>query len=488
MNTESFESDTLAVIDLQQLPVSEEEVPPEQQHCEKEWSPNLGQEVKEEQEELRTSQVEEQLQGLEEDFIFSSAFVKSDNDQDPSQSSDLHQTQSVENRQRDPVPCTSTEQINTETDEENSVSDPTSDSRPLSAANPQCSAAQIENNAYQRERGGPQSLGLMGIQTVKGQWSCFSTNEGRISMELSHLKSPSSVIQSPALPLCYCKVCGKSFISMISLVTHMTIHIMDEDHLCGVCGKHFDSTESMQEHLQTHIDTRFSCHVCSKRFTVNTELIMHMAIHEGDKSFKCSYCGKCFSNRSNMNKHIRSHTGEKPYQCPHCGKGFSSSSNLKVHIKSHTGEKPYPCRFCGKRFIQKAHMELHVKIHTGEKPHSCDVCGKCFLRGSDMKVHMRRHTGEKPLNCSFCERNFAACASLTVHMRTHTEEKSYVCPVCRKCYISSSALGTHKKSHTENRVNISIGAMVGANASIRRSPYKGTVTQEEVKVAFLKTT
>ncbi|XP_071207943.1 zinc finger protein 70-like isoform X2 [Salvelinus alpinus] len=447
--------------DLQQLPVSEEEVPPEQQHFEKEWSPNLGQEVKEEQEELRTNQGKEQLQRLEEDFIFSSAFVKSDNDQDPSQSSDLHQTQSVENRQRDPVPCTSTEQINTETDEENSVSDPTSDSRPLSAANPQCSAAQIENNdAYQRERGGPQSLGLMGIQTVKGQWSCFSTNEGRVSMELSHLKSPSSVIQSPALPLCYCKVCGKSFISMISLVTLMTIHMTDEDHLCGVCGKHFDSTESMQEHLQTHIDTRFSCHVCSKRFTVNTELIMHMAIHEGDKSFKCSYCGKCFSNRSNMNKHIRSHTGEKLYQCPHCGKGFSSSSNLKVHIKSHTGEKSYPCRFCGKRFIQKAHMELHVRIHTGEKPHSCDVCGKCFLHGSDMKVHMRRHTGEK----------------------------SYVCPVCRKCYISSSALGTHKKSHTENRVNISIGAMVGANASIRRSPYKGTVTLEKVKVAFLKTT
>ncbi|XP_029566051.1 uncharacterized protein LOC115159991 isoform X2 [Salmo trutta] len=86
--------------DLQQLPVSEDEVPPEQQHCEKEWSPNLGQEVKEEQEELRTNQGEEQLQGLEEDFIFSSAFVKSDNDQDPSQSSDLHQTQSVENRQR----------------------------------------------------------------------------------------------------------------------------------------------------------------------------------------------------------------------------------------------------------------------------------------------------------------------------------------------------------------------------------------------------
>ncbi|KAK6309160.1 hypothetical protein J4Q44_G00206230 [Coregonus suidteri] len=52
--------------DLQQLTlsVSEVEVPPEQQHCEQEWSPSLGQEdpeptqIKEEQEELRTRQEE----------------------------------------------------------------------------------------------------------------------------------------------------------------------------------------------------------------------------------------------------------------------------------------------------------------------------------------------------------------------------------------------------------------------------------------------
>ncbi|KAL0970687.1 hypothetical protein UPYG_G00245720, partial [Umbra pygmaea] len=49
-------------IDSIQLSLSEEEVPPEQQHCEQEWSPSLGQEdpeptqIKEEQEELRTRQ------------------------------------------------------------------------------------------------------------------------------------------------------------------------------------------------------------------------------------------------------------------------------------------------------------------------------------------------------------------------------------------------------------------------------------------------
>ncbi|XP_014012216.2 uncharacterized protein [Salmo salar] len=96
----------LCRIDSLQLSVSEEEVPPEQQHCEQEWSPSLGQEdpetiqIKEEQEEVRTSQEEEQRQGVEPDimkFIFSPSCVKSECDQED-------QTQTVENRERDSKP------------------------------------------------------------------------------------------------------------------------------------------------------------------------------------------------------------------------------------------------------------------------------------------------------------------------------------------------------------------------------------------------
>uniref|UniRef100_A0A673X122 Zinc finger and SCAN domain-containing protein 22-like n=1 Tax=Salmo trutta TaxID=8032 RepID=A0A673X122_SALTR len=81
----------LCRIESLQLSVSEEEVPPEQQ----EWSPSLGQkdpettQIKEEQEEVRTSQQEEQLQGVEPDiieFIFTPPCVKSECDQeDPRQ-------------------------------------------------------------------------------------------------------------------------------------------------------------------------------------------------------------------------------------------------------------------------------------------------------------------------------------------------------------------------------------------------------------------
>ncbi|XP_064878953.1 uncharacterized protein LOC135573617 [Oncorhynchus nerka] len=118
------------------LPVSEEELPHEQQHCEQERSPSLGQEdpeptqIKEEEEELRTSQEEDHPQGLEPDTkdILIPACVKSDYEQEPPLPSHLDQT--LENRERDSLPTNTTEQIKTEPDgEDYSVSEPTRDSQ-----------------------------------------------------------------------------------------------------------------------------------------------------------------------------------------------------------------------------------------------------------------------------------------------------------------------------------------------------------------------
>ncbi|XP_034401558.1 uncharacterized protein LOC117739324 isoform X2 [Cyclopterus lumpus] len=86
--------------DVQQLVVVKQEVPFEQQ----DWSSSLDQEdtdpphIKEEQEELWTSQEGEQLQGLEEAgirFPFTSFTVKSEDDEEEeeAQSSQLHQRQ-----------------------------------------------------------------------------------------------------------------------------------------------------------------------------------------------------------------------------------------------------------------------------------------------------------------------------------------------------------------------------------------------------------
>ncbi|XP_035645553.1 zinc finger protein with KRAB and SCAN domains 8-like [Oncorhynchus keta] len=363
--------------DLQQLTfrVSEEEVHPDQQKCVQEWSPSLGQEdpeftqIKEEQEEPRTSQWEEQLQGLEDDTkdsIFIPACVKGDCDENPTLHSYLYHGQNEVNGERVSLPSTSTKPINTEPYEEDYlVSELTSDSHTLAAVD--CSAVQRENSATVNgmESGVPQSGFKRGKSnktwTVKRQ-SSRANNKGRNSTKSSILKSPSQSHNAP----CHCKVCGMSFHYMGSLVNHVQTHTMDKEHPCGVCGKCIESTESMKDHLQIHSAAKFSCKVCSKCFTRNSKLTVHM----------------------------RTHTGEKPHHCRDCGHRFSTGSHLRVHMRTHTGEKPYVCPDCGIGFFQSEHLKAHIRIHTGEKPYHCRFCDKCFRTGTNLTGHMRTHRGE----------------------------------------------------------------------------------------------
>ncbi|XP_039665035.1 zinc finger and SCAN domain-containing protein 12-like [Perca fluviatilis] len=313
--------------DVQQLSVVKAEVPPEQQ----EWRSSLDQEdpepphIKEEQEELWTSQEGEQLQGLEEadiKFLFTSVPVKSDeDDEEKAQSSQLHESQTEENREAERAEADGEDWGGPEPARN---SDPDSPLQPATHdKTSDSSECETDDSADWEETREPQS-GLNPLQNNEVAVSDLECNTGNTSVSSSE------------------------------------------------CAGSFGHKKPLQNHSGVQTGGKsFCCSVCGKRYLRKKTLTTHMRLHSEEKCLTCSVCKASFSTPSNLVRHMRIHTGEKPFSCSVCSKRFTDPSNLKQHLKRHlivhTGEKLFSCSVCSKRFAQKGNLKQHLAIHTGEK-------------------------------------------------------------------------------------------------------------------------
>ncbi|XP_038580288.1 zinc finger protein 260-like [Micropterus salmoides] len=385
--------------DVQQLLVSKEEVPPDQQ----EWSPRLDQEdppelphIKEEQEELWTSQEGEQLPGLEEaditKFTFTPVPVKSeeDDEEEKPQSSQLHQSQ-TEQMEADGEDCGGPE--------------------PARNSDPDRLVQPVSND---------DSLDWTETDKSDGDWE--ETREPHSGLN-SHNKDEAPVSRRTHITddkQFSCSECGKRFGNKRNLKIHMKIHTGENSFSCLVCGIIFSEGGDLRRHMAVHTgEERFSFSVCDERFTLFTKqskshkLVGHQSVglepernsdperllQPADSGLKVEISDgwkKARGPQSSLNflknnkapaSKVRRNAGGKSFRCAECGRLFSQKSNLNTHMKIHTGEKPFSCSFCGKQFREKGNMRQHMVVHTGEKPFSCSVCDQRFSWRRQLKKH-----------------------------------------------------------------------------------------------------
>ncbi|XP_034151898.1 zinc finger protein 501-like isoform X6 [Esox lucius] len=170
-------------------------------------------------------------------------------------------------------------------------------------------------------------------------------------------------------------------------------------------------------------DKSFGCGDCEKSFSQKGILTKYKPTHTEEKSHSSGDCGKSFCNKGTVKQYKLTHKREKPFSCDDCGKSFSLKWTLTQHKMTHTGEKPFICADCGKQFRQRGTLTKHKLTHTGEKPFCCGDCGKSFMYRHHLKQHEQTHTGEKPFCCGDCGKSFMYKHHLKKHKLTHTGEK-----------------------------------------------------------------
>lgn len=96
-------------------------------------------------------------------------------------------------------------------------------------------------------------------------------------------------------------------------------------------------------------------------------------------------------------------TSQPKFECTVCSKKFSVKSNLHRHLKSH--EPQHQCNLCNKKIKNKRTYDSHLKLHKDPDAFNCDICHEKFLEKTKLRKHLFADHIHKVYKCRHCANN-----------------------------------------------------------------------------------
>ncbi|XP_070570869.1 zinc finger protein 493-like [Ptychodera flava] len=309
-----------------------------------------------------------------------------------------------------------------------------------------------------------------------------------------------SVHANSAVKLFKCRICEKSYPSLLDLRSHrlsighkelvagkrkvkIKVNPKCQIHVCLTeCRlkdhrKRTHDVESLQksnvssesfplglvpeQHVESHQEqTGPECDISHKSNKSLNALRIHKVLHqERHQMYTCRECGKVFSTHYGLIKHKKGHL-TSIYKCGMSTSTFRKQNYLKDRIKRRHLQKDQEhqeCKICGKVLKCKTALKRHMSIHKLQPVNAiCEECGKTFKYQKSLRYHMLSHSGERPYQCQYCKKTYKSSYHRDEHIATvHNNLKPYHCEYCLHLFSRKDVLLRHVEAvHSDTPIII----------------------------------